>query len=142
MGTLDDRSVQCLGPSSTRTDQPLGRLTRIEKRGGSGFNQGSASMSEKTAAFVGTHGLGRLDGQLPLRGKLPVAGAGLVKAELCWTPLGLWIVAAESDSRGEALSLLECADFRYQRRALGDKITVKDTVFGVSRARSSNLTSP
>ena len=96
-------------------------------------------MSDKTAAFVDTHGLGRLDERLALRGKLPVPGVGLVKAEFCYTPRGIWIVAAESDSQGLALNLLERSDFRYERRALGDKIRVADCVFGVSRTRSARV---
>ena len=96
-------------------------------------------MSDKTAAFVDTHGLGRLDERLPLRGKLPIPGVGLVKAEFCYTPRGAWVVAAESDSKGLALNLLERSDFRYERRALGDKIRVADCVLGVSRARAGRV---
>lgn len=96
-------------------------------------------MSDKTAAFVDTHGLGRLDELHPLRGKLAVNGLGLVKADLCWTPRGLWVVAAISDSRGDALNLLDRSDFRYERRALGDKLHVAGSVFGVSRTRSTRV---
>src|SRR5688572_20671304 len=96
-------------------------------------------MSDKTAAFVDTHGLGRLDELVPLRGKLAVNGLGLVKADLCWTPQGIWVVAAESDSRGDALNLLERSDFRYERRALGDKLHLAGSVFGVSRTRSTRV---
>ncbi len=94
-------------------------------------------MSDKTAAFVDTHGLGRLDERLALRGKLAVPGVGLLKAELCTTPRGVWVVAAESDARGDALNLLERPDFRYERGALGDKLRVADCIFGVSRTRSA-----
>ena len=97
------------------------------------------AMSEETAAFVDTHGLGRLDEMVSLRGKLAVNGLGLVKADLCWTPRGIWIVAAVSDSRGDALNLLERSDFRYERRALGDKLHVAGSVFGVSRPRSTRV---
>lgn len=96
-------------------------------------------MSDKTAAFADTHGLGRLDELVPVRGKLAVNGLGLVKADLCWTPRGIWLVAAESDSRGDALNLLERPDFRYERRALGDKLHVAGSIFGVSRARSARV---
>ena len=96
-------------------------------------------MSDKTAAFVDTHGLGRLDELVSLRGKLAVQGLGLVHADLCWTPQGIWLVAAVSDSRGEALNLLERSDFRYERRALGDKLHVAGSIFGVNRARSTRV---
>lgn len=121
----------------TRGAYPGADRRPIENGGRARFNGALARMSDKTAAFVDTHGLGRLDEQLPLRGKLAIAGLGLVKADLCWTPRGIWVVAAQSDSRGDALNLLERPDFRYERRALGDKIHVADTVFGISRARST-----
>jgi hypothetical protein len=94
-------------------------------------------MSDKTAAFVDTHGLGRLLGRVALRGKLELSGLGAARAELCLTTRSLWVVATLNDGNGRAIDLLEEASLRYRRARLGDELGILGQPLAVSAGRSS-----
>jgi hypothetical protein len=94
-------------------------------------------MSGKSEDFLAERGLGPVERRLRLGGRLSAAGAGELPAELCLTPQGAWLVAADGRFVGHSIEVTATERVKYERGSLRDHLLVDGRELSVPAGRGA-----
>lgn len=96
-------------------------------------------MDSKFEEFLADRGLGPVERRLRLGGKLSAAGAGELSVELCLTPQGAFLVAADGRFLGLSIDVAEPGRLRYERGSLRDRLLVDGRELQIPTGRGAEL---
>ncbi|MFT5683105.1 MAG: hypothetical protein ACI8RZ_004032, partial [Myxococcota bacterium] len=85
-------------------------------------------MDSPLTRFLAAQNLGTPHDQTALKETLSLPGGGVAPAWLCTTDHGVFIAGVAGEP-GAVIDLGRATDLRYQRRSMGDRITVSGQTF-------------
>jgi hypothetical protein len=96
-------------------------------------------MNGKVEDFLTERGLGPVERRVRLGGKLSAAGGAELPVELCLTPQGAWLVAAEGRFVGHSIDAADTSRLRYERGNLRDRLLLDGRALNVPTGRAAEV---